>query len=274
MATQNFDGGTSGSYTLSSGNANVYVEDAVYWNKGNLDLNGQYRVKIDAIAPASASGWNYYRINVGGVDYASGSSVVNQNTTSAYVRLYNSSGTATVERDASGGSIDSVIREKNQSTGDTSYTWSPAAMAGTYAWSTVATAPGIGTPSVDGQDVTVTYTNSSSTGGSAITEYKMQYSSNNGSTWSTAVTVSANTHTFTGLADDTTYKFRVYAVNGVGNSAASVSTAVTTDPAVRGRVYENGSWRDLTIGKRYDGSAWVELTAFRRYDGTSWVDLI
>lgn len=273
MATQNFDGGTSGSYTLSSGNSNVYVEDAVYWNKGNLDLNGQYRVKINTISPASASGWDYYRINVGGTDYAAGATVVNQNTTSAYVRLYNASGTATVERDGVAGSIDSVIREKSQSTGSTSYTWTPAAMAGTYTWLTVATAPGIGTPSVDKQDVTVTYTNSSSTGDSAITSYKMQYSSDNGATWSTAVTVSGNTHTFTDLADDTTYKFRVYAVNGVGNSAASVSTAVTTDPAVRGRAYVDGAWRDLTIGKRYDGSAWVELTVFRRYDGTSWVDL-
>lgn len=273
MTTQNFDGGTSGSYTLSSGTANAFVQDRVLWNKGNLDLLGQYRVKIDAIAPASASGWNYYRINVGGVDYASGSSVVNQNTTVAYVRLYNSSGTATVERDNVGGSLDNFIKEYDQGDGSNTYTWTPAAMAGTYSWSTVATAPGIGTPTVDGQDVTVTYTDSSSNGGATITSYKMQYSSNGGSTWSTAVTVTGNTHTFTALGDDTTYSFRVYAVNAVGSSAASVSAEVTTDPAVRGRAYVDGAWRDLTIGKRYDGSAWVELTVFRRYDGSAWVDL-
>ena len=272
MATQNFDGGSSGSYTLSSGTSNSYVEDAVAWNKGNLDLAGQYRVKIDSISPANASGWNYYRINVGGTNYAAGATVVNQNTTSAFVRLYNDSGTAYVDRDNVAGSIDSVIREKNQSTGSVTYTWTPAAMAGSYTWSTVATAPGIGTPTVNKQAVTVTYTNSSSNGDSAITGYRMQYSSDNGVTWSTAVTVTGGTHTFN-LVEDTTYKFRVYAVNGVGNSAASVSTAVTTDPAVRGRAYIDGAWRDLTIGKRYDGSAWVELTVFRRYDGTSWVDI-
>ena len=145
-------------------------------------------------------------------------------------------------------------------------------MAGYYTWTTVASAPGIGTPTVNKQAVTVTYTNSLDNGGDTITSYKMQYSSDNGSTWSTAVTVTGGTNTFN-LASDTTYKFRVYAVNGVGNGSASVSTAVTTDPAVRGRVYESGAWRDLTVGKRYNGSAWVELTVFRRYNGTSWQDL-
>lgn len=272
MATQNFDGGASGSFTLSSGNSNSYVEDRVLWNLGNPDLLGQNRVRIDGIAPAGASGWNYYVLNVGGVNYGIGAVVVNHTTTTAYVRMYNSTGTATAQRDNSAGSLDSFIKEYNQGTGANTYTWTPAALAGNYTWVTVPTAPAIGTPTVNKQAVTVTYTNSVGDGGTAITSYQMQYSSDNGTTWSTAVTVTGGTNTFN-LSDRTTYKFRVYAVNGVGNGAASVSTAVTTDPAVRGRVYVSGAWRDLTVGYRYNGTAWVPLTVFRKYNGTAWVDL-
>lgn len=281
MSTQNFDGGATPDASVASTTADsgVYVEDAVAWNKGNLDLNGQYRVKINSIEPYSASGWSYYRIRVGGNDYASGAIVSNKNTTSATVRLYKTgSGTGTFWRDLSGGPIDSVIRQYTISSGTNSYTWSSASMAGKYTYTTVATAPAIGTPTVNKQAVTVTYTDSTSDGGATITAYNMQYSSDDGVTWSTAEVVTGNTHTFN-LLPNTTYKFRVYATNGVGDGAASVSTAVTTPPAMRGRVYDTvtnpsvPAWRNLTIGKRYDGSAWVELTTFRRYDGTSWIDI-
>ena len=273
MATQAFDGGTTGSFTLESSTSSIYVEDRVLWNRGNLDLAGQYRVKIDSISPTDASGWNYYRINVGGANYAAGSVVVNQNTTVAYVRLYNDSGTAYVDRDNADGVLDDFIKQYKQSDGSLNYTWDPGALAGSYSWSTVATAPGIGTPSVDKQSITVTYTNSASNGDSAITAYKMQYSSNNGSTWSTAVTVTGNTKTFTDLEPDTVYKFRVYATNGVGDSAASVSAEVATEPAARGRIYVDGAWRDAEIARRYDGTNWVDVEVFRRYNGSSWVDL-
>ena len=272
MATQLFDGGATGTFTLSSGTGNVYVEDAVVWNRGNLDLAGQYRVRVDAISPSGAASWDYYRLNVGGADYAVGGVVVNQNTTSATVRLYNGPGTATTQRTNASGAIDNVIRERNSGTSAITYTWTPAALAGSYSWTTVASAPGIGTPSVNKQAVTVTYTNSLDDGGAGPLTYKMQYSSNGGSTWSTAVTVTGGTHTFN-LVQQTTYRFRVYATNTVGDGAATSSTSVTTDPAVRGRVYVSGAWRDLTVGFRYNGTSWVPLTVFRRYNGTTWQDL-
>src|SRR6185437_7540389 len=69
-----------------------------------------------------------------------------------------------------------------------------------------------------------------STGGSAITDYVMQFSSNGGSTWLTfsdAVST-ATTTTVTGLTNGTAYVFRVAAVNVVGTGAFSAASASET----------------------------------------------
>jgi hypothetical protein len=78
--------------------------------------------------------------------------------------------------------------------------------------------------------VVVSWTAPSSTGGSAITDYTVQYSSNGGSTWSTFThTASASTSlTVTGLTNGTAYVFQVAAVNSVGaGSYSSASSSVT-----------------------------------------------
>ena len=67
-----------------------------------------------------------------------------------------------------------------------------------------------------------------SNGGSAITDYLIEYSTDN-STWSTFAdgTSTATSATVTGLTNGTLYYFRVSAINAVNTSAAS-STASTT----------------------------------------------
>lgn len=272
MTYQNFDGGNTYDHTDSFFGYAGYIEDRLTWNKGNLDLDGKYRVKINDIDVAYATNVSYTRIRVGGDNFGSGAIVSDKDTTTGYVRLYkDSSATTYFGRDTTGGPIDDFVKGYDQS-GALKSTWSPGSLSGRYQWSTVPTAPAIGTPSVNNQSVTVTYTNSTSDGDAAITSYSMQYSSNDGATWSTAVTVTGNTQTFS-LEAQTTYKFRVYATNAVGNGAASVSTAVTTTAASRGRVYKDGAWAPSTVARRYDGSAWVNVTVFRKYDGTAWVDL-
>ena len=74
--------------------------------------------------------------------------------------------------------------------------------------------------------VTLNWTTPANNGGSAITDYLVEYSSNGGSTWNTFVhpTSTATTQTVTGLSVGTTYTFRVSAVNAVGTSTPS-STA-------------------------------------------------
>jgi hypothetical protein len=272
MTQQNFDGGNSGDNQSAYFGYVGYIEDRVAWNKGNLDLDGKYRVKLTDINVAYATNVSYTRIRVGGDNFGSGAIISDKDTTTAYVRLYkNSTASTYFESDTSGGPIDDFIKGYNNS--DTLLsTFSPRSLSGNYEWATVPTAPAIGTPTVNGQLVTVTYTNSSSTGDSAITSYNMQYSSDAGVTWSAAVVVTGNTNTFS-LAATTTYTFRVYATNAVGNGAASVSSAVTTTSASRGRVYKDGAWGPSTVARIYKDGSWQNITVFRKYNGTAWVDL-
>jgi len=79
----------------------------------------------------------------------------------------------------------------------------------------------------------VSWTAPTSNGGAAITDYIVEYSNNNGSTWtvfSDGVST-ATTATVTGLVNGTAYIFRIKAVNAVGNSAASAGSAAVTPVA-------------------------------------------
>jgi titin len=73
-------------------------------------------------------------------------------------------------------------------------------------------------------------------GGSAVTGYTVQVSSNSGATWSTMANVVGTTYAATGLTNGTSYAFRVLAVNGGGAGSASapdVAVPFATASAVR-----------------------------------------
>jgi len=97
---------------------------------------------------------------------------------------------------------------------------------------TVPTAPTIGTATATGSTTaTVTYTASSSNGGSTITSYTAI--STPGSITGTLATSGSGTITVTGLSPSTSYTFKVYATNAIGNSpqsAASNSISLATVP--------------------------------------------
>ena len=100
---------------------------------------------------------------------------------------------------------------------------------------TTATTPGAPTsvtvtdPGTDGY-ASVSWTAPASNGGSAITDYIIQYSSNSGSSWTTfSDGTSTNTSaTVTGLTIGTSYIFRVAAVNIIGTGSYSTSSASFT----------------------------------------------
>jgi hypothetical protein len=82
--------------------------------------------------------------------------------------------------------------------------------------------------------VTLTWTTPSYDGGSAITDYVVQYSSSNGANWTTfsdGVSASA-TATVTGLTNGTGYVFRVVAANAAGTGTASVQSSAFTPRTV------------------------------------------
>jgi hypothetical protein len=67
-------------------------------------------------------------------------------------------------------------------------------------------------------------------GGSAVRDYTVEYSSNSGATWTTVTKAKSTSRsmTVTGLRRATAYLFRVSAVNDVGSSTPSTNLAVTT----------------------------------------------
>jgi hypothetical protein len=118
------------------------------------------------------------------------------------------------------------------------------------------------------------------TGGSAITNYYAQSSSDNGVTWSTAqaMGVSTRSYTFTGLTAGATYKFRCYATNEMGNSPTITSNSITITAV--GQRYRGASetqpntYQPMTIASRYDGTNWVPITVSKKYTNGQWVDFV
>lgn len=82
---------------------------------------------------------------------------------------------------------------------------------------------------IDGE-AAVSWTAPASNGGSAITDYAVQYSSNSGSTWTTFSdgTSTSTSATVTGLTLNTAYIFRVAAVNAIGTGSYSTASASYT----------------------------------------------
>jgi len=85
--------------------------------------------------------------------------------------------------------------------------------------------------------INLSWTAPSDNGGSAITSYMIERSQDNGNTWSTIASntgSTATTYSDMGLAPNTTYTYRVSAINSVGTSSpsntASATTSSTTPP--------------------------------------------
>jgi len=96
---------------------------------------------------------------------------------------------------------------------------------------TVAGAPTALVSSLPGAagEIALTWTAPSSNGGTAITDYIVEYSTD-GTTWTTFSDGGSSTAsaTVTGLANSTVYTFRVSAVNAAGTGTASATTNATT----------------------------------------------
>ncbi len=89
--------------------------------------------------------------------------------------------------------------------------------------------------SVSSSQINLSWTTPSNNGGSAITGYKIDRSTNSGSTWSILVANTGSTGTTysnTGLSASTTYTYRVSAINAIGTSSPSGISSATTGSVV------------------------------------------
>ena len=101
------------------------------------------------------------------------------------------------------------------------------------AWPALPGAPTSVSGTAGNAQVSVTWTAPSATGGYAITDYTVQYSSNSGSSWTTfsRAASSATSATVTGLTNGTAYTFRVAAVTVLGSGAYSTASSSVTPSA-------------------------------------------
>jgi hypothetical protein len=129
-------------------------------------------------------------------------------------------------------------------------------------------APATITATRTGRSVTVVAGTSS---GSGVTNYFSQYSSNGGSTWSTADTMTGQSFTYNSLTAGQTYIFRAYSTNAIGNSDFAVSAAVFVPAG--GRRYDGTAFTPTSTAKRWNGTDWVDLTTAKRWTGSTWADL-
>ena len=98
---------------------------------------------------------------------------------------------------------------------------------------TISNAPTSFKGAAGSKKVSLTWSAPTSTGGGSVTDYVVQFSRNNGSTWTTfADGVSGSTSTtVTGLSAGVRYVFRVAAVNAAGTGAFSSKSATLTPRA-------------------------------------------
>src|SRR2546428_493420 len=100
---------------------------------------------------------------------------------------------------------------------------------------TVPLAPtGLTTPYVSSSQISISWHAPPSNGGSPITGYKIESSTDGGTTWNTIVANTGNTGTWYSnyhLLASTTYPYRVSAINSAGTGSPSSPASATTSPA-------------------------------------------
>jgi len=113
---------------------------------------------------------------------------------------------------------------------------------------TISSAPtGLTANTISSSQINLSWIAPNNNGGSAITGYDIERSTDNGSTWSTVQSntgSTATTYNDTELASSTTYTYRVSAVNSVGTSqpsnvSSATTSAVTPPPPPAGITLNN-----------------------------------
>src|SRR5438552_7237196 len=117
-------------------------------------------------------------------------------------------------------------------------TGSPSSTASATTLAVAPSSPtGLTATTVSSSQISLSWTAPSDNGGSAITGYKVERSTDGGATWSTVVSNSgsaATTYSDTALTRATAFTYRVSAINSAGtgspSSAASATTTIAPSP--------------------------------------------
>jgi hypothetical protein len=158
------------------------------------------------------------------------------------------------------------VRADN-SDGQSSY----SAISNSYQIPSVPSGPstvGVSVPS--GRSLTVT-SGPSSDNGASISGYFCQSSSDNGSSWGASEPMGGRSLNYSGLDGGSTYRFRTFSSNEMGDSAKTTSPSVFISSG--GRRSTPSGFVPTTIAKRWSGSSFVDIVTAKRWSGSTWVDL-
>jgi|GEM_PF-904323 len=231
---------TSSTYTMYANGANVYLGD----NSGpyvklpggaatvpstpflNVDTSVAGQATLSWTPPAASGGATLTGFNV---QKSVGGGYYNAITSGGCSGLSASSSTCIITGLTTGVTYTFRIDAVN-TVGAGSYF-----AASAEATATAPTAPqGVSATPASSSSATVSWSAPSSNGGSAITNYVVQYSSNSGSSWTTSSCSGTTTScSVSGLTSSTSYVFRVAATNGIGTgSYSATSSSVTTSALI------------------------------------------
>jgi hypothetical protein len=269
---------TSNANTAFFSDANYVHTDGIAMPTGNntLDSTTSQPIKIyDVTAGYQTGGTGMYQYVVYRSVTTSGNYLFSDSGSTFEFRLGKTGGgTMYYGRDTSYAGRNIYF---GSGTGDVAY--SGQSLAGSITYAFVPKAPASLAATQTARSIALTTTAASGTGFdgyATISSYKVQYrTSSDGTTWGAwgnTQTMTSLAYTYSNLAPATYYQFRTYAVNDVGNSAATTN-ATTFYVAAGGRIYNGTSWVPATTFKVYNGTAWVDVTTARVYNGTSWADI-
>jgi hypothetical protein len=128
-------------------------------------------------------------------------------------------------------------------------------------------------------DRTMTITSNAVTSYASTAQYYIGWSqsSDGGGTWGAWSSYEAlaatrtKTYAVNALSPGYTYRWRMYASNSDGSSAATTSGNLFYPSS--GKRTDGTTWSQMLTAKRYDGSSWVDISTAKRYDGSNWVNL-
>lgn len=122
---------------------------------------------------------------------------------------------------------------------------------------------GLSATASSSSQINLGWTAPSNNGGSAINGYKIERSTDSGSTWSSLVSNTGSTSTAfsdSGLAASTAYTYRVSAINSVGTSTPSATASATTSASAPSTIVSLAVDSSKLSGAQFSGM-WVELHA-------------